>query len=99
MIVVGGEALIDLLLLDGGAAESRPGGGPFNAARTVARLGAECTFLGALSPDPQGRQLRTELASGGVHITRGAEVRRPTATAFARLDGSGSASYEVTIEN
>lgn len=99
MIVVGGEALIDLLLLDGGAAESRPGGGPFNAARTVARLGAECTFLGALSVDPQGRQLRAVLEADGVRIPRGAEVRRPTGTAIARIDGSGSASYEFTIEN
>ena len=40
MIAVGGEALIDLLVDDGGEVTARPGGGPFNTARTLGRLGA-----------------------------------------------------------
>ena len=39
MIAVAGEALIDLIIGPAGRADVRPGGGPFNAARTIARLG------------------------------------------------------------
>ena len=38
MIIVTGEALINLVLLDGRVA-AQPGGGPFNMARTIGRLG------------------------------------------------------------
>ena len=39
MIVVAGESLIDRLVAPDGAIVEVPGGGPFNTARTVARLG------------------------------------------------------------
>ena len=39
MIVVAGEALIDLIVHLDGRLTAVPGGGPFNTARTIARLG------------------------------------------------------------
>ena len=39
MIVVAGEALIDLLVHPDGRLAAVPGGGPFNTARTIGRLG------------------------------------------------------------
>src|SRR5215467_10857615 len=66
MIVVGGEALIDVIRTPDGHEQSAPGGGPFTAARAIARLGAPVSFLGHLSHDGAGRQLRGLLAADGV---------------------------------
>ena len=68
MIVVVGEALIDLVVSPGGQVAARPGGSPFNAARSLARLGAETTFLARLASDGLGRLLRDRLAADGVAI-------------------------------
>ena len=38
MIVVVGEALVDLVVSPDGQVAARPGGSPFNAARSLARL-------------------------------------------------------------
>jgi fructokinase len=54
MIIVTGEALIDLVLLDGHVA-AQPGGGPFNTARTIGRLGLAPAFLGRV---PLGNRIR-----------------------------------------
>ncbi|MGA8463252.1 MAG: PfkB family carbohydrate kinase, partial [Trebonia sp.] len=68
MIAVIGEALIDLVVDEAGAVVARPGGGPFNTARTLGRLGVETTFLGRLSGDRFGRTLRERLAADGVAL-------------------------------
>ncbi|HQZ86038.1 MAG TPA: carbohydrate kinase, partial [Actinomycetota bacterium] len=48
MIVVAGEALVDLIVDPMGGLTAVPGGGPFNAARALGLLGADCTYLGVL---------------------------------------------------
>ena len=67
-IVVAGEALIDLVVGADGRVDAHPGGGPFNAARTLARLGVPTAFLGRLAGDGFGRLLRERLAAEGVGI-------------------------------
>jgi hypothetical protein len=42
VIVVAGEALIDLVIGSSGNLEAHPGGGPFNVAQTVGRLRRRC---------------------------------------------------------
>ncbi len=66
MILVCGEALIDLLL---GApagqhlpAQAIAGGSPFNVAVGLARLGADAGFLGGLASDGCGAFLAGRLA-------------------------------------
>ena len=54
MIVVAGEALIDILVHPDGRLAAVPGGGPFNTARTIGRLGGQVAFLGRLSTDRFG---------------------------------------------
>ena len=66
MIVVGGEALVDLVIEPEGAVTAKLGGGPFNAARAIARLGSAVAFLGALSSDRFGTLLHRQLLSDGV---------------------------------
>jgi hypothetical protein len=66
MIVVAGEALMDRLVRPDGTIVEVPGGGPFNTARTIARLGVPVAFLGCLSIDRHGQLLRTLLEGDGV---------------------------------
>jgi len=58
MITVVGEALIDLVVGHDGRIDAQPGGGPFNTARTLGRLGRSPAFLGRLSQDGFGDHLR-----------------------------------------
>ena len=58
MIVVAGEALIDLILYPDLRLTAVAGGGPFNTARTIGRLGGEVAFVGRLSTDRFGVMLR-----------------------------------------
>lgn len=94
MIVVAGEALIDRIVRPDGSVLDRPGGAPFNTARTIARLGVPVSFLGALSTDRNGTILRAALAADGVDLSRVLSTDAPTTLAIARIDASGTATYE-----
>ncbi|HEV8401614.1 MAG TPA: PfkB family carbohydrate kinase [Candidatus Limnocylindrales bacterium] len=93
MIVVAGEALFDQLVRPDGTLLAVPGGGPFNVARTIARLGGEVAFLGALSMDAFGRRLRDALVADGVDLSMTMSTDAPTTLAIAELDAHGSARY------
>jgi fructokinase len=97
MIAVVGEALIDLIVDDGGEVAARPGGGPFNTARTLARLGAETTFLGRLSGDGFGRMLRGRLAEDGVELGVAAPAEEPSALAVSDRYPGGAVSYDFYV--
>ncbi len=93
MIAVAGEALIDLILRPDGSLTANPGGGPYNAARTVARLGGDALFLGRLSDDRFGTLLRSRLEADGVDLSAAVSTSDPTTLAVAELDDGGAASY------
>ncbi|MGW2405899.1 carbohydrate kinase family protein [Streptomyces sp. NPDC001739] len=101
MIVVAGEALIDLVpssqgpCLDGQlpALLPRRGGGPYNTAVALGRLGSPTAFCSRVSTDSFGEALLNGLRSGGVDtslVQRGAE---PTTLAVADISPDGSAGY------
>ena len=94
MITVAGEALIDLVIDGSGSVTAVPGGAPFNVARMIARLGADCQFLGRLSDDGFGEQLRAALVHDGVRIAVPDPTPAPTTLAIARHE----AIREITIE-
>lgn len=98
MIVVGGEALVDLIVDPAGGMDPRPGGGPFNTARTIARLGGTVLFLGRLSSDRFGSTLRERLVADGVGLACPEATAVPTTLALAELDGAGHASYHFYTE-
>jgi fructokinase len=75
-----------------------PGGGPYNAARTIARLGGRVAFLGRLSNDERGALLRKRLEADGVRLDLVVATDDPTPIAIARLDGHGNAAYEFRID-
>jgi len=93
MIIVAGEALIDLLIHPDGRLSAVPGGGPFNTARTIARLGGAVAYLGCLSSDRFGGVLREAMARDGVDLTLAETTNAPTTLAIAELDEHGAATY------
>ncbi len=97
MIVVGGEALVDLVIDPAGRVEAKLGGGPFNAARTVGRLGTEVAFLGSLSRDRFGTMLHDQLVADGVSDRLVSFTELPTTLAAAELDEGGSATYRFYL--
>jgi fructokinase len=93
LILVGGEALYDLVLEGDEELRAHPGGGPFNTARTVARLQEPVAYLGRLSTDRFGATLRRMLADDGVLLDAVVDTDDPTTLALAEVDRDGSAIY------
>ena len=98
MITVAGEALMDMLISDAGEVSAHPGGGPFNVARTIARLGRPCQFLGRLSDDAFGRRLRAALRDAGATLAVPGPTPAPTTLALAEVDSAGVADYRFYLE-
>jgi fructokinase len=102
VIVVAGEALIDLVPQAHGdvTASLLParGGGPYNTAIALGRLGAGVSFCSRISTDAFGtslvERLRAERVGTGL-IQRGPE---PTTLALASIDAGGSAAYSFYVE-
>jgi fructokinase len=98
VIVVIGEALIDLLVRPHGRVEAAPGGGPFNTARTIARLGQRAAFAGRLSTDAFGRRLRDVLEADGVDLRLIESTDDPTTLAVVEAGADGAADYRFYLE-
>jgi fructokinase len=93
VIVVAGEALVDLLARPDGSLTAVPGGGPYNAARAIGRLGESVAWLGGLSSDRFGRTLEAALLADGVSLELVQRTDLPTTLALAELDAGGVATY------
>jgi fructokinase len=98
VIVVAGESLIDMVPTGDGIFRAVPGGGPFNVARTIARLGEPCRYLGSLSTDGFGQLLRKNLVDSHVDDSFAPSTDAPTTLALAWLDDAGAASYLFYVE-
>ena len=98
MIVVCGEALIDLINNDGAAQRALPGGGPFNTARALARLEVPTGFLGHLSDDAFGVELAGLLEADGASLEFATIGPEKTTVAVANVDSEGLAEYEFLVE-
>jgi fructokinase len=93
VVLVGGEALFDLVLDDAGELRAHAGGGPFNTARTLGRLGRPAAYLGRLSSDRFGATLERMLGEDGVARDAVVPTDDPTTLALVEIDGAGSARY------
>ncbi|MFE4670308.1 carbohydrate kinase [Streptomyces sp. NPDC056716] len=101
MIVVAGEALIDLVPQGTGAlAPLRPalGGGPYNTAVALGRLGSPTAFCSRTSRDAFGEALLDGLRRSGVDVSAVQRGTEPTTLAVATLDDAGSAAYVFYVE-
>jgi fructokinase len=97
MITVTGEALIDLVVDRDGCVAAQPGGGPFNTARTIGRLGLAPAFLGRLSHDSFGRLLAASLDHDGVTLAVPRLSEAPTTLAAVDVDAGGTAGYRFYL--
>lgn len=92
LLVCLGEILIDFLPLETDG-ELRgftlhPGGGPFNVAVGLARLGQPAAFVGKVGADLFGRRLRRAVRAEGIDDTWLTDAPAPTTLAFvAHEDG------------
>lgn len=93
MIVVAGEALVDLIMRPDDELVPVPGGGPYNTARAIARLGVPVSWIGGLSADRLGRTLEDGLSADGVSLALAQRTELPTTLALAELDEGGAATY------
>jgi len=98
VIVVCGEALIDVIRNGDGTQRATPGGGPFNTARALARLGVPTAFLGHLSDDAFGRELAQLLVSDGASLELATIGHEKTTIAAADVDSEGLAEYQFLVE-
>ncbi|MFJ1970592.1 carbohydrate kinase [Streptomyces sp. NPDC087903] len=101
MIVVAGEALIDLVPQGAGALASlRPalGGGPYNTAVALGRLGSSTAFCSRTSNDAFGEALLGGLREAGVDVSGVQRGPEPTTLAVATIDASGSAAYSFYVD-
>lgn len=102
MIVVAGESLIDLVpqRAGGGAAQDplppllpRLGGGPYNTAVALGRLGAPAAFCSRVSTDGFGAALLDGLRAARVDTSLVQRGPEPTTLALASVGSDGSAGY------
>lgn len=98
VILVAGEALVDLVLGGSGELGAHTGGGPFNTARTVGRLEQRVAYLGRISTDRLGARLREELRVDGVALDAVVPTDDPTTLALAEIDERGAARYRFYVE-
>jgi fructokinase len=84
MILISGEALIDLIPdpTKASAYDALLGGSPYNVAIGLSRLGAPTGFISRLSADGNGEALAASLAENGVNLGYVARDPRPTMLAF-----------------
>lgn len=97
MIVVGGEALVDLVD-DHGLTSPVPGGGPFNTAIALGRLAIPVAFLGTLSRDDYGSMLARLLKDAGVDVSlvRWSDAPTPLAVVHRQDDGESTYTFQLT---
>ena len=84
MILISGEALIDLIPdpVKANAYDAVLGGSPYNVAVGLGRLGSPAAFLSRISADGNGEALAAALAENGVDLSFVARDLRPTTLAF-----------------
>jgi len=84
MILISGEALIDLIPdpVKANAYDAVLGGSPYNVAIGLARLGSETAFVSRVSADGNGEALVAALAENGVNLDFVVRDKRPTTLAF-----------------
>jgi fructokinase len=107
VIVVGGEALVDLVpgdpldsTVDGGlrALLPRLGGGPYNVSLAAGRLGVPTAFLSRVSTDRFGDAMVDRLHASGVDTSLLQRGDEPTTLAVVALDTKGAARYTFYVE-
>ncbi|GAA3578859.1 PfkB family carbohydrate kinase [Microlunatus spumicola] len=104
--VVCGETLIDLVRSASdtptsfrSAWEALSAGGPMNSAVALGTLGADVQYLGRLSDDAFGGQLRAHIEAADVGLALSTESSQATSLAVVSLDEQGVATYTFHFDD
>ncbi|WP_436701702.1 PfkB family carbohydrate kinase [Nocardioides sp. BYT-33-1] len=93
-----GEAVLDVVHADGGAApDERPGGSAVNVAVALARLGRPVRLATAYADDAAGARIAAHLGAAGVDLAGDPHVLASTPRADAVIDATGAASYSFAV--
>jgi len=101
MIVVIGEALIDLIedKSTAGRYQAVVGGANANVAIALARAGVKQQLLARISSDAFGQKIRQRLVDNKVGLDYAISAKEPASVAIASIGSSGGASYSFYVEN
>jgi fructokinase len=96
VIVIGGEALVDLVK-DGRTSRPVAGGGPFNTAIAFGRLDVPVAFLGTISRDAHGQMLAKRLLDFGVDtsLVHWSDAPTPRAVVHHLRDGRNEYTFHL----
>jgi fructokinase len=98
VIVVVGEALVDVFIDPDGDPTETPGGSPLNVAVGLVRLEVPATLLSQVGHDERGGLVVQHVTNSGAEFVAVPTSTGRTSVATARLDDSGAASYDFDLE-
>jgi len=98
VIVVAGEALVDVVTEADGTVTETPGGSPLNVAVGLGRLDVPATLCCQLGDDERAGVLVTHVATSGAQLVAAPTTTGRTSTAVATLDAAGAAHYDFDLE-
>ena len=98
MIVVAGEALIDVVVDHDGDTSETPGGSPLNVAVGLARLDVPTTLISQVGHDERGGLVVQHVTSSDAEIVAVPTSTGRTSVATAHLDATGAARYDFDLE-
>ncbi len=98
MIVVAGEALVDLVDEGDGLFRAVAGGSPANVAVGLSRLGTPTEFLARLGTGRFGQIVRSHLIGSGVGLAYAVATTAPATVAVVSVAEDGHASYDFYVD-
>lgn len=98
MIVVVGEALVDVVTDASGGTAETPGGSPLNVAVGLARLEVPVTLITQLGDDARGRVLVEHARGSGAAVVAAPTSSGSSSVARAQLDATGVARYDFDLD-
>ena len=98
MIVVAGEALIDVVVDHDGDSSETPGGSPLNVAVGLARLEVPATLISQVGHDERGGLVVSHVTGSDAEIVAVPTTSGRTSVATAHLDETGAARYDFDLE-
>ena len=93
MIVIGGDAIVDLIDRGQYLFEACPGGSTLNCALAAGQLGSQVLYVSTLSADSYGDLLANRLAECHVKLRANARSSASTSLAVVSLDQTNQPSY------
>jgi fructokinase len=97
-VTVIGEAIVDLIPAGPPRTfQAVPGGGPYNVAIGLARLGHQATLMARLADTAFGRILRDHARAEGVDLQAAPSAAEPTTLSVVSLDAAARASYDFYL--